>query len=562
MRANVSRSIVFAFLAAATPHARASDIRVPADYSTIQAAMNAASNGDRVLVDPGTYYENIDFKGKAITVQSTGGSTSTTIDGGSLDTVVRLVNGETSSSVLDGFHLTNGFGTNTSFPADGGGITCHGGVSPDIRNCTIDGNSAWRGGGVSIDASSPTFEACRIVGNQAGGSAGVLVWSVGAPSSPTFLNCIIEQNHATDVGGAGLHCSFGSALLLNCVLAFNFTSDTDPWEGGGIQQGGSGAVTAVNCVIWGNKAAVGGGIFAFTSPVNLWNCVVRENSVDQITLSAGGTVTATSCDIQGSWTGSGNFDADPLFVDPANDDFHLASGSPCIDAGDDAAPNLPATDIDCDSRIIRLHVDIGADEATLVPIVVGISPSRTRFDVPVTVTISGGAFSYGTGTAVTVGGITASNVVVVDDATITCDFPAGPPGPADVMVTDSLGSGTLAGGFAYTPATTISGEVTPGGSVTVDYLFDPGDGIFAIFGIPPEVSMPTPPFDGTLCVSPFHIAFFVPAWPFPDFTLVGTIPNDPGLIGVDVLLQALVGSGLTAKPRDGSWTNCAVLSIR
>ena len=56
---------------------------------------------------------------------------------------------------------------------------------------------------------------------------------------------------------------------------------------------------------------------------------------------------------------------DPLFMDPANGDFHLSAASPCIDAGDNAAPNLPATDYEGDARIMGTAVDIGADE--LVP---------------------------------------------------------------------------------------------------------------------------------------------------------------------------------------------------
>ena len=61
-------------LLALTPHtAGAATINVPAGQPTIQAAINAASNGDTVLVAPGTYRENINFMGKAITVTSSGG---------------------------------------------------------------------------------------------------------------------------------------------------------------------------------------------------------------------------------------------------------------------------------------------------------------------------------------------------------------------------------------------------------------------------------------------------------------------------------------------------------
>lgn len=83
-------------------------IHVPADQATIQAAIDAANNGDTVLVDPGTYFENMNFNGKAITVTSSGGAAVTIIDGGKNGSVVSFHNSETLKSVLNGFTLQNG----------------------------------------------------------------------------------------------------------------------------------------------------------------------------------------------------------------------------------------------------------------------------------------------------------------------------------------------------------------------------------------------------------------------------------------------------------------------
>jgi len=84
-----------------------------ADYTSIQAAIDAAVSGqDEVVVSPGTYLENINFMGKAVTVRSTSGDPADTIiDGGGNGTVVTCDSGETSTTVLDGFTITNGSAT-------------------------------------------------------------------------------------------------------------------------------------------------------------------------------------------------------------------------------------------------------------------------------------------------------------------------------------------------------------------------------------------------------------------------------------------------------------------
>jgi hypothetical protein len=90
------------------------------------------------------------------------------------------------------------------------------------------------------------------------------------------------------------------------------------------------------------------------------------------------TQVVTYSDIQGA-PGAGNIDEDPLFVDPANGDLHLGPDSPCIDAGDNGAPNLPAYDFEGDPRIMdgdlngTRIVDMGVDEfghAVYLPLVV------------------------------------------------------------------------------------------------------------------------------------------------------------------------------------------------
>src|SRR6516225_586288 len=122
-----------------------STIGVPTNQATIQAAINAANNGDTVLVAPGTYAENINFNGKAITVISSGGASVTVIDGNRNGTVVTFNNSETLSSVLSGFTIRNGF-------QDGG-----------------------FGAGITITSASPTITSNVITGNHSAAAIGVYV---------------------------------------------------------------------------------------------------------------------------------------------------------------------------------------------------------------------------------------------------------------------------------------------------------------------------------------------------------------------------------------------------
>src|SRR6185437_15007351 len=109
-------------------------------FTTIQAGIDAAATGDTVLVDPGTYNEHIDFKGKAITVTSSGGASVTSIDGGNKPGVatVLFVNAETSASVISGFTIRGGGNTIYSGRSNGGIYV--GEASPIIKGNIITAN--------------------------------------------------------------------------------------------------------------------------------------------------------------------------------------------------------------------------------------------------------------------------------------------------------------------------------------------------------------------------------------------------------------------------------------
>jgi hypothetical protein len=124
-------------------------------YDTIQAAINNADNGDTIEVSPRTYYENINFMGKNITLQSTDPTdpsvvASTIIDGGGNGSVVTFASDETDQAVLRGFTIQNGMVTGSHGRGYGGGISVYY-SSPTITGNTINNNTAnIEGGGIYV----------------------------------------------------------------------------------------------------------------------------------------------------------------------------------------------------------------------------------------------------------------------------------------------------------------------------------------------------------------------------------------------------------------------------
>ncbi|MFQ6616013.1 MAG: hypothetical protein ACE5HZ_04505, partial [Fidelibacterota bacterium] len=139
----ISFSFFLSTLFLFTSTASANTIRVPQDHTTIQAGIDAAVDGDTVLVDTGRYVENINFNGKNIVVgslyvvmQDTSYITRTIIDGDSSGSVVTFESGEDSTAVLAGFTLTNGLAL------WGGGIYCNASSRPHLVGLKISGNRA------------------------------------------------------------------------------------------------------------------------------------------------------------------------------------------------------------------------------------------------------------------------------------------------------------------------------------------------------------------------------------------------------------------------------------
>ena len=342
------KTLILIFVLLATTCLFSTIINVPGDQPTIQAGIDVATDTDTVLVADGTYFENIDFIGKAITIASNflidgdeshientiiNGSQPINPDYGSC---IMFISGENFNSVLNGFTITAGSGKYIQYMWIslnlGGGIYCEN-SSPSLENVTITGNSAWRGGGIHCTNSSPSLNNVTIIDNSATGSEMPGGWGGGIccdiNSSPSLVNVTITANSAYD--GGGICCYNNSSPSLENVT---ITGNTAAGPGGGILCGVYASPSLVNVIITGNTAAgPGGGIYCWnnSNPI-LVNCVLWNDSPQEIYIYTG-SVTATYSDIQGGWTGTGNIDEDPLFVGIGVYPFSLLENSPCIDSG-------------------------------------------------------------------------------------------------------------------------------------------------------------------------------------------------------------------------------------
>jgi hypothetical protein len=283
IRSVVSATFLLVVLLGARVEAQATVRRVPADYPTIQQAIDASVSGDTVLVSPGLYTENINFVGKAIAVTSEGGPDVTIIDGNRVDSVVRFISGEGLTSVLSGFTLQNGI-VNSFFSGDGGGITIKD-ASPTVTNNVITNNSGGNeGGGISIQSGSPTISRNTIQNNTACAQGSGIVVRFGAPLIQGNIVAFNSQSSGCGGGSGGGGIQVTSAISGSSFTQIldNIISNNVHTHGGGIGLNGSGAITIRGNIISGNRASSqGGGISMFNvSPAFIVQNLIISNRAD------------------------------------------------------------------------------------------------------------------------------------------------------------------------------------------------------------------------------------------------------------------------------------------
>lgn len=344
-------AVVLAILTGTAAHA--ATLHVPGDYPTIKAAVNAASNGDVIVVAPGTYTGNgnngIKTMGKKVTLRSAEGAATCTIEGSAFE----FYPGDTADTVIDGFTIRR-----ATSGTLGGAISMFN-ASPTIRNCVITdcSTSPISGGAIGIygQTSLPLIEHCIFADNSTSMGGAV---SLSGGAQVVIKSSIFSANISTNGYGGGVYVGPDcEATVESCIFVGNSVS-------GLYSEGGfSDPDTVVNCLFTGNAPgnfSVGGGVHSLAISTEIINCtftgnvgsavgkratIVNSILADSVSssgqplggqmLGSLGDLTISFSAVEGGWTGPGsdNIDVDPEFP-------LVASGAWTLAPSYDAAANL------------------------------------------------------------------------------------------------------------------------------------------------------------------------------------------------------------------------------
>ncbi len=408
-------------------------ILVPSDHSTIQAAVDAASDGDKIIVADGSYYgtgnKNVDFHGKEIVLESENGPEYCVIDCENSGRGFYFHTNEEESSIVRGFTVRRGY----QYNQPGMGIYCNN-ASPTIENCVIRDNTSGtgqygagiycyasdavisncsvirnscpngRGGGIGGRYSSPSINECTITGNYSRNGGGLYFYL----HTPTLNKCTIHNNTA-EYYGAGVYSDVSDLTITNSTLSSNttfnqtgagifsfyspvyamnccFYGNVSPSSGGGMHCDYNDAVI-MNCTFHGNSASTGGAIYCDDSSPSIANCIMWENVPNEIQTTVESYPEVVYSDVFDGYAGEGNIDSDPSFVGGIQGVYYLSQvaagqgeNSPCLDSGMNFAAGTCYTVLDHAQCLDELTTR--TDHATDA----GIADMGFHYDMPVSPT--------------------------------------------------------------------------------------------------------------------------------------------------------------------------------
>ena|GEM_PF-268201 len=357
-------------------------------FGTLQEALDVVSTDEEIWVAQGTYYPSIEQGGTGERRQAFQMRNGVAIYGGFPDTgepgwedrdpdqYETILSGDIgtpgdgsdncyhvfyhpsdieldSSAILDGFTITAGNADGESPHGSGSGMF-NDNCGPTLTRCIFRYNEAHFGAGIFNYFSNPVIIHSNFSDNSATFGAGIYNYY---NSNPSITNCHFSNNSVDSIGGGVCNHS-SSPTITNCIFINNTA-----YSGGAMANGNSGS-TITNCTFYGNPADNhGGGMYNDDSNPAVTNCIFWSNTA----ISGGSQIynetslpTVSYCDIQGGYSGVGNIEADPGFIDADgaddilgthDDNLRLSVDSPCIDAGDNSAvPDSADTDLDGRNR--------------------------------------------------------------------------------------------------------------------------------------------------------------------------------------------------------------------
>jgi hypothetical protein len=352
--------------------------------NAIQPVINAAQNGDVIILGLGTQFQHIYFIGKAITIRSSNPESDATVAATILDgaggggPLVTFETGENNKAVLYGITIRNGTGKLDGGLVSGGGLFIRN-ASPTIWRCVIRSNTATVGAGVYINGGAPLLERNFIHHNNASQAGGGL--RIISNSQADIRTNLITGNRSNTQSGAGIHvlnCLASAPVIRHNVIAGNYAA----MKGSAVTCTSASPSVFDNIFAFNRAAGAGAGaLFSEAGGAPYW-CFndawtnVPTNYGSGVVLCAAGSIALNPIfanpgfwdDVNGT---PGNL-ADDVWVDG---DYHISAGSPCIDAGLWNAPWPPPwvdyanlarlRDDRCTpntGQTISLPVDIGAYE--------------------------------------------------------------------------------------------------------------------------------------------------------------------------------------------------------
>ena len=353
------------------------------DYTSINAAIDGASNGDFIQLSPETYYEGeeINTDGKAITLSGAidkSGAATSILDGDNSHRVLICQTGEGADTVFENLVIRNGYAVG----AHGGGMYNQN-CSPTLAHCTFEDNStANLGGGMYNIDSSATVSSCTFISNSArmgGGMANI-------KSDLNLTSCWFVGNGANPSGppgrGGGMYNSDSSPTLTDCIFYENSATSQTTGAGGGmyntasVEEDATGSSPAiVACTFEGNSASsYGGGLYNFVfdeipeSTPMLWSSRLCGNTPTQIhgdwTDNGSNTLAENCPDVGGCCIGADCITVGELlcvqtggtWLDSCHD-CGEPTGACCVTSGCDSLPEASCTsmggtwlgeDVSCD----------------------------------------------------------------------------------------------------------------------------------------------------------------------------------------------------------------------